>query len=259
MRKPADGNTAYCVNCAEWLMNSLPKTEMGGFQHVTMDSENRQQLWADTVFMAVLFLAKIASLTGNQCYAGECEKQFLLHIRFLADRKTGLWCHGWSFERKDNFAGAFWARGNCWFSIAAAELPELLKTEDWVGSLIADAFRAQADSLCRFQAENGLWHTLIDRQDSYTEVSGSAGFAYGLLKGTRTGLLPGGCGEAGLRAAQAVRGHIGGDGVVTQVSYGTIVADTLDYYRNVRLLPTGYGQSLTLMMLTELLSRDAAV
>ena len=92
-----------CLDRAEWLMNELPKTEDGGFQHVTIDSDNNQQLWADTVFMAVLFLAKIASITGNPRYAGECKKQFLLHIRFLADKKTGLWCHGWSFERKDNF------------------------------------------------------------------------------------------------------------------------------------------------------------
>ena len=53
----------YCESCAEWLLDGLPKTEMGGFQHVTIDSDNNQQLWADTVFMAVLFMGKIASIT----------------------------------------------------------------------------------------------------------------------------------------------------------------------------------------------------
>ncbi|MEG0898028.1 MAG: glycoside hydrolase family 88 protein, partial [Ruthenibacterium sp.] len=45
------GNEEYlndCKTCAEWLLNDLPKTEMGGFQHVTIDSDNHQQLWADT-------------------------------------------------------------------------------------------------------------------------------------------------------------------------------------------------------------------
>ena len=60
-----------------------------------------------------------------------------------------------------------------------------------------------------------------------------------------------------LRAAQAVRAHIGPDGLVGQVSYGTIVADTLEYYKNVPLRPTGYGQNLALMMLVELLVWDA--
>lgn len=56
----------YCESCAEWLLDGLPKTEMGGFQHVTIDSDNNQQLWADTVFMAVLFMGKIASITGDE-------------------------------------------------------------------------------------------------------------------------------------------------------------------------------------------------
>lgn len=65
------------------------------------------------------------------------------------------------------------------------------------------------------------------------------------------------CRDAALRAAQAVRAHIGPDGLVGQVSYGTIVADTLEYYKNVPLRPTGYGQNLALMMLVELLVWDA--
>ena len=115
----------------------------------------------------------------------------------------------------------------------------------------------QASALCRYQSPEGLWHTLVDREDSYLEVSGSSGFAYGLLKGVREGLLPPACREAALRAAQAVYSHIGPDGLVQQVSYGTIEADTLEYYKNVPLRPTGYGQNLALMLLVELLIWDA--
>ncbi len=243
----------YCEYCADWLLDGLPRTEMGGFQHITMDSDNHQQLWSDTVFMAVLFLAKIASVTGSQRYAEECKKQFLLHIYYLADKKTGLWSHGWSFRQRDNFAGAYWARGNCWFAIAAAELPELLELEEWVSDLILGAYRLQSNTLCRYQSPEGLWHTLIDHEDAYLEVSGSSGLAYGLLKGVRAGLLSPTCQEAALKAAKAVCSHIGPDGLVGQVSYGTIVADTLDYYKNVPLRPTGYGQNLALIMLVELL------
>ena len=246
----------YCENCAEWLLEGLPKTNNGGFQHITMDSDNNQQMWADTVFMSVLFLAKFSSISGNKRYAGEAKKQMMLHIYYLADKKTGLWYHGWSFERMDNFAGAFWARGNCWFTIAAAELPDLIELEEWESDLILSAYRDQAAALCRFQSPEGLWHTLVDHEDSYLEVSGSAGFAYGLLRGVRVGLLPKECREVALRAA-AVQEHIGVDGLVNQVSYGTIVADNLDYYKHVELRPTGYGQVLTLMMLVELLIWDA--
>lgn len=247
----------YCENCAEWLLDGLPRTEMGGFQHITIDSDNEQQLWADTVFMAVLFMAKISSVTGDKRYAEEAKRQFMLHIYYLADKKTGLWYHGWSFLRQDNFAGAFWARGNCWFTIAAAELPGLMDLEEWESDLILSAYRMQISSLCRYQSSEGLWHTLVDHEDSYLEVSGSSGFAYGILKGLRAGLLAPSCKETALRAAEAVCKNIGPDGLVGQVSYGTVVADKLDYYKTVPIRPTGYGQNLALIMLVELLIWDA--
>ena len=62
---------------------------MGGFQHITMDSDNHQQLWSDTVFMAVLFLAKIASVTGSQRYAEECKNSFCFIFIILRIKKLG--------------------------------------------------------------------------------------------------------------------------------------------------------------------------
>ncbi len=244
----------YCVKIANWIINEMPKTEMGGIQHITMDSDNYQQLWADTIFMTVLFLAKIGAMSGNKVYSDEAKKQFVLHIKYLADKKTGLWYHGWNFETKSNYAKALWARGNCWFTIAAAEVPEILDLEPWVKEYILDAYTQQVTSLKKYQCENGLWHTLIDHADSYVEVSGSAGFAYGILKGIRMGYLPSEYKQVAKAAVDAICAHINDDGIVGQVSYGTIVADTLDYYKNVSLKPTGYGQNLTLMMLVELLT-----
>lgn len=253
-------NGAYrkaCCDAAGWLCDSLPKTEMGGFQHVTMDSPNEQQLWADTVFMAVLFLARAGLVCQNERWQKEAEKQFLLHIVYLSDLKNGLWYHGWSFLRRDHFAGAHWARGNCWFTIAAAEGLDFLPQESWVRQWILDAWRQQAKSLMKLQDSCGLWHTLLDCEDSYVEVSGSCGILYGLLSGVRKGYLPA---EYAERLKQGVReavSHIGEDGVVGQVSYGTIVADRLDYYKEVAIRPTGYGQNLMLMLLTEQMHWDA--
>lgn len=249
----------FCRAWGEWVLTDMVRTEMGGIQHVTIDSMNEQQLWADTVFMTVLFLAKLSSLTGDKRFADEALRQFILHIHYLQDRKTGLWCHGWSFLRGDNFAGALWARGNCWFTIAAAELEALMPLEGFARDLILDAYRAQAKALCAMQDASGLWHTLIDRPDSYLETSGSAGFAYGLLRGVRLGYLDESMKENALRAARAVIGKIGGDGMVQGVSYGTIVSCDLEDYCRVALRPTGYGQNLTLLMLTELMQWDGAV
>lgn len=241
----------YCELAAQWLTKELPRTEMYGFQHVTIDSQNEQQLWADTVFMAVLFLAKHGELTKRKEYIDEAKRQFLLHITYLSEPETGLWCHGWSFKRRDHFAGAHWARGNCWFTIAVAEAVEFLPEDDWVTQWILGAYKKQTEALLKLQDESGLWHTLLDHKDSYLEVSGSCGILYGLLKGMRLRLLSDTCKEAVYKGVNAAFSYIREDGIVEQVSYGTILADTLDYYKNVSISPTGYGQNLMLMLLVE--------
>ena len=110
------------------------------------------------------------------------------------------------------------------------------------------AFR---DALAALQDESGLWHTLLDHADSYLETSASAAIAYGLLKGCRLGLLL--CPEAAEKTARGVIGMIAPDGLVGGVSYGTPMGSDLDFYRNIPIRPTAYGQGLVFLMLTEMM------
>ena len=115
---------APCRESARWIMEHFPRTREGGFQHMTSDTLNDQELWDDTLFMTVLFLANMGRIEGNQAYIDEAQYQFLLHAKYLADDTTGLWYHGWTFHGRHNFARAFWGRGNCWITIA---IPEFLQ------------------------------------------------------------------------------------------------------------------------------------
>ena len=128
-----------------------------------------------------------------------------------------------------------------------------MELDGWVKDVILSQYKMQVDSLINYQSKEGLWHTLIDHEDSYLEVSGSSGFTYGILKGIRAGYLTEEYKTYASKAVAGILSHINEEGVVGQVSYGTILADTLDYYKNVSLKSTGYGQNLTLMMLVELL------
>ena len=44
---------------------------------------------------------------GKQEWIDESIKQVLMHIKYLYDTHTGLFFHGWSFNRMDNFGGVF--------------------------------------------------------------------------------------------------------------------------------------------------------
>lgn len=246
----------YLERWADWAMHDLTRTDEGGFQHVTYGPANTNQLWDDTLMMAVLPLAKIGSLLGRQDYIDEARYQLMIHIKYLVDRKTGLWFHGWSFERRDNYAEALWCRGNCWITIAFPVLIEVLdlKPEDELYRLIVEVLRAQIAALARYQdPETGLWHTLIDDADSYLETSGSAGFAFGILKAVHMRLVDPSYEDVANRAVNGVISQMGDHGQLAGVSVGTALADDLDYYRTVDLTDMPYGQSLSVLALTEAL------
>ena len=52
-------------------MDSFPRTKEGGFQHITSDTLNEQELWDDTLFMTVLFLANMGRILNKKDYEEE--------------------------------------------------------------------------------------------------------------------------------------------------------------------------------------------
>ena len=238
---------------AGWVMKELPRTEEGGFQHITSDCVNAQQLWDDTLFMTVLFLYRAGAALGRRDWMDEARYQFLLHIKYLHCQQNGLWYHGWCFDGRHHFGGAFWARGNSWFTAGAIDFIEWLEPGDPVRRIVLETWRGQCAALRETQDESGLWHTLLDHPDSYLETSASAAIAYGLLKGVRLGLLDADYADAARKALEGVLSRVDADGLVEGVSYGTPMGNDLDFYRNIPIRPTAYGQGLAFLMLTEVM------
>ncbi|MFP9228747.1 beta-galactosidase BglB [Pectobacterium cacticida] len=236
---------------ADRVMNELPRTPEMGFQHIVSDGINEMELWDDTLFMVVLFLAHYGTVSGRKELVSEATRQFLLHARYLNDSETGLWFHGWSFKERNNFARARWARGNAWITAGIIELIELAQLDDGVQQYLLGCLSTQVDTLLKLQAESGAWHTLLDDPDSYEEISATAGFGYGLLKGARLGIGDTAWRQAGLKALNIVSKNIDKDGVVHNVSYGTRMGRTLQFYKDIPIQPTGYGQALAILCLTE--------
>ncbi|MGQ7249297.1 beta-galactosidase BglB [Halomonas sp. V046] len=252
------GNLAwrpYLEAWADWVMNDMPRTDRGGMQHVTYHSENHQQLWDDTLMMCVLPLLKIGKLLGREDYVDEAKFQCLTHVQYLMDRETGAWFHGWTFDGHHNYAKARWARGNSWLTIAIPDLLELLDLpeRDPFRRYMVEVLTAQVEALAEWQDESGLWHTLLDDDGSYPEASATAGFAYGILKAVRLRYLDPSHYAMGEKAVQGVVRHIGTDGELQQVSFGTAMGDTLDFYREIPLTSMPYGQAMAILCLTEYL------
>lgn len=238
----------------EWVervLRGAARTGFGGFQHDVSDKLNEGELWDDTLYMIALFLAAYGQASGRRELVDEAERQFLVHTHFLADRETGLWFHGWTFNGRHNFARARWARGNAWITAGIVDLFELAEITPAVRTYLADVLSDQANALLPLQAKSGMWCTILDEPTSYEETSATAGFAYGLLKGARLGIGTPGWRKAGLRAVDAVLDAIDADGLVQGVSYGTRMGHDLQHYRDIPIQPTAYGQSLAILALAE--------
>ena len=245
----------------DWVMNDMPRTEFGGLQHCTAWNRHYQQLWCDTLFMTCLFLAKAGVVLNRPELIDEAEYQFLLHIRCLQDKVTGLFYHGWTFDRRHNFANAFWARGNAWFTVAAPELRDITGRDNAAMRMIRSAWQDQVCALWKYQRVNGLFTTLVDVEESYCETSATAAIAYGIFRGIRLGWLSDDKYRAMAElAANAVLEQIDETGAVQGVSGGTGMGHDLQHYKNIIVTPTAYGQGLTFLMLTELMpeSKDGS-
>ncbi len=244
-----------CREAASWIMTDFPRTKEGGFQHMTSDTLNDQELWDDTLFMTVLFLANMGRIEEKPEYIQEAQKQFLLHAKYLADPETGLWYHGWTFNGNHNFAAAFWGRGNCWITIAIPEFLQMVEVDEDVKLRLIQVLQNQVQSLGKYQDASGMWHTLIDDPTSYVESSATCGFGYGILKAVHTGLLDQQWVEVAYRALDPILGHISDSGVVNQVSYGTPMGrESKDFYKNIELRQMPYGQALAMLFLAECLN-----
>lgn len=244
---------------AERVMKELPRTEEMGFQHIVSDGINSGELWDDTLFMVALFLAAHGRAADRPELVDEAVRQFLVHARFLADTKSALWFHGWTFEGRHNFAQALWARGNAWVVAGTLDLIEIARLKGGVRDYLTACLRSQIETLLRLQAKSGGFHTLLDDPASYLETSATAGIGYALLKAARLGLASARAREGGLKALDFVKVRIGQDGVVQGVSYGTRMGHDLQFYRDIPIQPTAYGQALTLLLLAEAARHDQPI
>ncbi len=220
------------------------------FQHtVSSNNDFPEQAWADTLFMAAFFLLRMGRLTDNEEYVKDGLNQYYWHEELLQDSKTNLYYHGWDNVAGNHMSGMFWARGNAWAAITMAEALRLVTYINPMFMRIDGSLRDQLSALVRLQAENGLWHTILDDPTSYCETSASAGIAASLsLYGHPLQR------KYVERAYNGISSQIAEDGSVMNVSAGTAVMKTAEDYKAVpHKRVQGWGQGLTLAFLASLL------
>ena len=152
-------------------------------------------------------------------------------------------------------SGIFWCRGNSWFTLGMIDFLESCgeQIDKGLYEYFTDTYKAHADALKKLQAPSGLWHTVLDDEESYEEVSGSSAMAAGIQKAVRLGILEKEYLSVAEKAVEAICENIDADGTVLNVSAGTGIGENAEHYKNIMKAPMAYGQSLALIALCEAL------
>ncbi len=221
------------------------------------------ETWVDVAYFTAPAAARLARLSGDDAMFEWALAQLLAHQRCLVDESSGLFWHV-AYAEPGRHSPCLWARGNSWFAIAATQvLDELDAYADQSGldsrrvTDQTDAIRAamvrQLNAIARLQDASGLWHTVIDRTDSYLEASATAGFALAFGRALRTaaaGLDLAAARRAYERALEAVCAKINASGEFTGVSQQTPPGE-FDFYNSVELGTAAFGTGVCLMALSE--------
>ena len=237
-----------------WIMDgSLIRTGDGCFQHMITGDPNQSEILIDTMFMTVLFLARAGVILGRKDCVDEANYQFLQHIKYLLNKKEGLFYHGFNFDRNNNYGEIMWGRGNSWYTVAIMDYLEMVEIDEGLKRHFLTVYYDQVNALKKYADRDcGLWHTIINDNSSYIEISASAGFLCGILHGIRTGHLDiNEYGDMVDKALAHLPEYIKEDGTVMNVSYGTPIGENADFYKEIICCPMTYGQAMTIMALQE--------
>ncbi len=226
-------------------------------QHtVSAGNDFPEQAWADTLFMAALLMLRAGVLLQEEEMIEDALNQWYWHIKYLQDRSTGFYYHGYDNIAGNHMSGVYWGRANAWAAYTMAQVGNCLpkcylypKYMDVAGSL-----NEQLAALKTVQTENGLWRTVLNEETSYEEVSASAGIAAAmLLRGNplHSKYID--------KAIKGLLANISEDGRVLNVSGGTAVMNNVAGYQNIsRDWMQGWGQGLALAFFAALYASDGS-
>ena len=200
-------------------------------------------IWADDLYMSVAFLARMGKLTGENKFFDDAIYQVKKYYSYLWNEKEELFYHCYHTDSKNNGV-AFWARANGWVFMAQADLLEVLPPNYPGREDILDIFNQQAEGLARWQGEQGLWHQLLNKNDSYLETSASAMFVFGMARGVNNGWLNQDFSYVADVGWNGILTKIDDQGEVYDICVGTGIMPSLSFYYKrpvVKSIPMGEG------------------
>jgi len=240
----------YLDKAADYIMNKEKRLKDGTFCRAV---PKPMTVWGDDLYMSVPFLARMGALTGDQKYFDEAARQVILFHKHLWNPYTQLYYHGWYDEIQQNGV-AHWGRCNGWIIMAQVELLEQLPVNHPKRQELIGLLTRQIVGLARYQHASGLWHQLVDKENSYLETSSTAMYTFAIAKAVNKGWLDPMYGYVAAQGWEGLVSRILADGQIQGICMGTgLSPHTAYYYNRPTPLTDTHGIGAILLAGTEML------
>lgn len=188
-RQHVDYNVFGIVPFEIYLLTKEPQyLELGRtmadaqWSNPTEDGITRQaRYWIDDMYMIPALQVQAFRATGDSKYLDRAAITMTKYLEKL-QQPNGLFFHAPD-------SPFYWGRGNGWIAAGAAELLHSLPADHPERPRIVAGAQKMLMELVKNQTPEGLWRQLVDKPASWPETSGSAMFAFAMVRGVKDGWL----------------------------------------------------------------------
>lgn len=143
----------------------------------------KNSVWLDDMYMGIPPIAYMGKLIEKEdsdksnVYYNEAALQIKLFKQMMWLPEKNIYRHGW-IESMEEHPSFHWARANGWALLAVCDVLDVLPEDHVDREEIMELFINHIRGLSALQSGEGLWHQLLDRNDSYLETSATAMYVY---------------------------------------------------------------------------------
>jgi rhamnogalacturonyl hydrolase YesR len=225
-RHPNRAFLDYINTTAEHLLYAEPRLNDGTIARIW---PHENTIWADDLFMGISFLCRMGKLTGDAKYFDDAANQVLSYTKYLWCPEKKIYYHCYHTDSKEHGV-AHWSRANGWMAMAQADLLTVMPKNHPQREAVVKNLQQQISGVARYQGKNGLWHQLLDKTDSYEEITGTAMFVFAIARGVKEGWLHKDFIYVAEQGLKGMMTKISDSGDVTAICVGTGIMPSLKFY-----------------------------
>lgn len=188
-------------------------------------------IWADDLYMSVPFMIRYAAYMNDTSMLEDAVQQALDYYKYLMRPELNICYHCYHSDADEN-GTASWGRANGWFLLAYTDLLSFLPEDHPKRNQLIQNLQHFVIGIARCQSQSGAWHQLLDKSDSYLEMSCTAMFTYGIAKAVNQGWIHKDYADVAEQGWLSLLSNMTENYDIKNICVGTGIRPSISYYYN---------------------------